>query len=177
MIRQIDKYSIGVDFYDQDNGSSTVEFVLCASVVLGLFFSIIELGLHLTRTVALEHSVSKVTRALKVKGSLGTEPILISEIKRDICDQSYILKNCETRVEIETFIVDGTTIIPSRISCRTNKAEVTPIQSSASDGDLVLFRICYDVFGATISPLNLIGGEDGDANIVTSTMFVMEPAL
>lgn len=162
-----------------EEGTATIDFVLCIPVIMMIFIASIESGVMMTRYVLLERSVDIVMRNLR----LGeyTAPTA-AFLKTEICDRSTILSDCEANITIALEPIDQTTwTFPSRSAgCvdRTNNISPSLTYNPGSAHEIVMVRVCViqdAVFPTTSLGLNLPKDEKGGYGLITTSAFVNEP--
>ncbi|MEM8871218.1 MAG: TadE family protein [Pseudomonadota bacterium] len=85
-------------FRRQQDGSSTVEFVIIFPAVIALVFGVIESGWLMTRYMMLDRGLDITVREVR----LGLmDPVSHDKIRNSICLHSKILPACETTLVVE----------------------------------------------------------------------------
>jgi Flp pilus assembly protein TadG len=177
-------------FIDDEEGTSTIEFVLTFPTLVIIFCASFESSFFMVRSVSLERSVDLVIRELRL-GQLGA--IKHSDLKKEICSRSSVLgevSKCERALAIELRPVDTDTFaMPTTPAVCVDRREpidpdVDPEPSPeqytlGGENQIMLVRVCLQadpmfpttVFGTRMNRT----GDDGGYSIVTATTFVVEP--
>jgi hypothetical protein len=162
-----------------ENGTATIEFVLCIPVIMAIFMASIESGVLMTRFILLERSVDMVMRNLR----LGQYPNpSVNLIKDEICRRTIIMKSCESSIAIEMMpISTATWVLPnSSIGC-VDREEVLQPALTFNPGaahQIMLVRVCVvqdAMFPTTGIGLKLPKDALGGYNLVATSAFVNEP--
>ncbi len=112
---------LGRRFLREESGTATIEFVLLFPAIMWLFFSAVEVGVHMTRLVMLDRALDLNVRALRL-GAL--DPATHDELKRRVCEDALIFKDCPNAVLIElTPISRNNWSLPSGNATCVNRSE------------------------------------------------------
>jgi hypothetical protein len=163
----------------REDGSATIEFVILFPAILTLFFSAFEVSIYLTRSVLLERAVDLNVRLLR----LGTlEPATQDELKRRICNDSLIFKDCPNAIMVELREVSTNDwVLPDTgIVCVDRDADVQPAVGFNFGGrnEVMLVRACAVLdpfFGTTPLVMDLPRDASGGHMITAISTFVNEP--
>ncbi|MFT4148969.1 MAG: TadE/TadG family type IV pilus assembly protein [Paracoccaceae bacterium] len=167
-------------FLVRDEGTASVEFVLCVPVVMFIFMASFESGLAMVRSILLERSVDMVMRELR----LGhyEAPVTNQFLKEQICGHEMMMTNCVKQMKIDMQAISRTTwTMPTgQAACidRTTD-EIDPVvqMTIGQQNVIMLVRVC--VIQDAIFPTTGIGRRlqvDGSGYRVTSiSSFVNEP--
>ena len=166
----------------EEDGTSTVEFVILFPMFMAIFFAAFESGFMMLRTVMLERSVDLAVRNLR----LGTpEPPTFQEFKQQVCDNTFFVTNCNDVVQVQLEPVNMTTWGPlgGNPRCIDVEATIDPLDqteySVGANNELMMVRVCAlfrPMFPTTGLGLNLQYDGDGNYAVVVTTAFVNEPS-
>jgi len=129
-----------------EDGIAAVEFALLFPFVLGMFIWAVELGLLMTKSVMLEHSLDVAMRELR----LGSIPNPNTDVLKDmICDRARMLDNCRDTIMLDLEPVDTANwILPAReVPCRDRDQPVQPVVNFTigQQNQIMLVRACVIV--------------------------------
>lgn len=163
----------------RDDGSATIEFVILFPAIMTLFLSAFEVSIYLTRAVLLDRALDLNVRTLR----LGTlQPATQEELKRRVCNDALIFKDCMNVVSIElTPISTATWTMPSTsVTCVDRDAAIQPVVafSLGAVNDVMLVRACAVVdpfFGTTPLVMDLPLDPSGGYVVAAVSTFVNEP--
>lgn len=185
-------------FHLNEEGNTTVEFVLLFPLYMWVFISSIESGLLMTRNAMLERGVDLVVREIRLNATWQPDE---DDLKRSICDVGGMFDNCEQNLRIEMTRLDPRTpdFPPARVPCvdRSDPAQPPSIFDPTAQNELVLLRVCalvdpiipnykftrgfFDT-SADATGLSMMGlgsmvplQDTGGLALVVSTMYVVEP--
>ncbi|MEO9825667.1 MAG: TadE family protein [Paracoccaceae bacterium] len=171
---------------DQD-GSSTIEFVLLFPTFMAIFFLGFESGYYMLRGVMLERGVDVAVRDVRIGG--GNIPDLAT-IKTDICDVALILgsdNECEDSLQVVIRPVapvpGGVADLGTDIDCidktvDINDAANDTIYDTGSGNQLMLVVVCsleIPMFPTTGIGAGMRYDTQGNLALVSTAMFVNEP--
>lgn len=165
--------------FRNEDGSSTVEFVLIFPVIFGIFMSGYEASMYVTRFVLLDRALDITMRELR----LGRLPGATHDtLKDEICDRTILIRDCRQNLKLALQPVDtGTFTMPNTpMQCvdRTQAIQpVTTVNPGAGD-QIMIVRACVIIYG--VFPGSAIGTrmpkEPGGGYIMTAkSVFVNEP--
>ncbi|MFZ5710503.1 MAG: TadE/TadG family type IV pilus assembly protein [Pseudomonadota bacterium] len=163
-----------------DEGSSTIPFVIFAPFFLMLVLSSVEMGVLMIRSVMLERAVDMSVRGLR----LGTyQPPNHDTLKKDICNLAGIIPDCLNVLLVELRPVSTSTWQPlsSGPTCVDRAAPIQPVtefNAGASD-EMMLIRACakFDpLFPTAGLGFSLPKDNTGAYALIAATAFVNEPA-
>ena len=139
-------------FWKDDDGTSSIEFVLLFPIFLGFFLTAYESGILSSRQVMLEHGLDETVRAVRIGVIDQTdEDELRTAIKESICENAGILPDCVTQLEVEMIQRDPRIVwnaLPTDIQCvdRGNiSAPSTSTVSDAGNNELMFLRACIRI--------------------------------
>jgi hypothetical protein len=166
-------------FRRAEDGQSTVEFVMAVPLLLTIFMASFESGILMVRSIILEQSLDLTIRELR----LGSYPTPTSALlKKEICDRSSILVECEKNITVEmTRISTQTWSMPSsRITCVDREEELQPTLDFqiGDQNDVMLLRVCVvqeTMFPTTGLGLDLPTDAEGGFGLTAVTAFSIEP--
>lgn len=166
-------------FRKNEDGNSTIEFVILFPFIMTIFLSSFEMGLMMIRHVMLERGLDLAVRAVRI----GTTDQVESDQLRDmICSGAGIINDCRSNLRVEMVRIDPLDWqdLPRRADCIDRNDPAAPAREFSTGGmnDLMVLRVCalFDPF----FPMTGLGfrmpKESGDAYALVSTSaFVMEP--
>ncbi len=162
-----------------EDGTATIPFVIFVPFYMMLVMSSLEMGMLMIREVMLERAVDMTVRGLRL--GIWTPPTH-TELKRVICNEAYVIKDCMNVLLIELRPVDTTTWQPlaSGPTCVDRKAVVQPVTTfNYGQGDnMMLIRACakFDpLFPLTGLGFQLPKDNTGAYALIAATAFVNEP--
>ncbi|MGJ8621424.1 MAG: TadE/TadG family type IV pilus assembly protein [Yoonia sp.] len=174
-------------FWRDESGITTIEFVIVFPVFVAFFLMTVESGIISVRHVMLERSVDLTVRDLRL-GALR-DPTL-DELRANICAIAAVIPNCQDRVEIELVMVEPTNQsdwdnYEPRAQCRDlgDLASSSAVVEEQNNNQLMLIRVCArinpfiptSVLGKTIIRENNSSEAQGNYSLVSMAAFVVEP--
>ncbi|MEM6354501.1 MAG: TadE/TadG family type IV pilus assembly protein [Pseudomonadota bacterium] len=166
-------------FIGDDDGSSSVEFVIVFPLLFFVIAAIFEVGVLATRGVMLERALDVAARDLR----LGNDPFVSHDtFKTTVCGNAPLLFNCENDLVIELRELNLADAYPQNQSnCRDSTGAVDPtITFSAGGRNRIMFiRACLivrPIFPGIGVGLKMPKDSGGGHQIVTYTAFMNEPA-
>lgn len=164
----------------REEGTSTVEFVLCIPAFMAIFMMSFESGMFMTKSVLLDRAVDLTIRELR----LGHYPNPTSALlKQEICDKSIILYDCETSIMLELQPINQTTwaMPPTSVTCIDRDQDIQPLVTMdvGSNNEIMLVRACVLVdamFPSTGLGEKLTYGPGGEIGMIAVSAFVNEPS-
>ncbi|MBO9396215.1 pilus assembly protein [Shimia sp. R9_1] len=166
-------------FRRDEDGSTTIEFVIMVPFFIGLFLSSVELGLMTLRYSYLERSLDMAVRDIRL--STGFTPSH-DELVAQVCERASIIPNCESNMKLEMVTRDPRNYVSmDENTICTDRSEATQPVTRFEDGaenDLMVLRACAKV--TPIFPTSMIGSalhkdDAGDYALVVMNAFVQEP--
>ena len=167
-------------FRNSQAGTASLEFALCAPIVLVVFASAFESGLLMLRSIMLDQAVDRTVRELRLGHYLAPTADLL---KTEICKRGVILVDCNDNITVEmTRISTSTWSMPTTdIQCVDREEDVNPVTALqiGQQNDVMLVRICViqdailPAFG--LAPYLELDGEGGYA-LFSNTAYVTEPS-
>ena len=81
-------------------GAATIEFALVAPLIFAIFFSVLEAGILMTRTVMLERAVSLTVRDLRID---NIDSSLLNEegLKQVVCNRAIVFADCTQSIALD----------------------------------------------------------------------------
>lgn len=164
-----------------EDGSSTIEFVLLFPFVFGLFLSTFELGMLLTRQVMLDRGIDLAVRQVR----LGLVANVTHDVlKTMICNAARMIPDCANQLKLEMIPVDprGWRTLRPDVDCvdRLEKPEAVRDFQVGLSNELMVLRACALIdpyFPSNVLGFPNISNENGKAFAVTATTtFVIEPS-
>lgn len=164
----------------REEGTSTVEFVLCIPAFMTVFMMSFESGMFMTKSVLLDRAVDLTIRDLR----LGHIANPTSEVlKAAICDKSVILYGCEASIMLELVPINQATwaMPAATVTCIDRDQVIQPLVSMdvGSSNQIMLVRACVLVealFPATGLGQRLVYGPGGEIGMIAVSAFVNEPS-
>ncbi|WP_421703602.1 TadE/TadG family type IV pilus assembly protein [Aliiroseovarius sp.] len=170
---------LGRRFLREESGTATIEFVLLFPAIMWLFFSAIEVGVHMTRMVMLDRALDLNVRALRL-GAL--DPATHDELKRRVCSDALIFKDCPNAVIIELIPIsrDNWSLPSGGATCVDRSEEIDPAIEFTIGGEnqIMLVRACAVLnpfFGASKLVMQMPLDDSGGVVITAASTFVNEP--
>ncbi|MFN3662739.1 TadE/TadG family type IV pilus assembly protein [Yoonia sp.] len=166
-------------FGQDQEGSSTIEFVILFPFFMLLSLMAFELGMLNLRTMMLERATDIVVRDLR----LGTgAPPDHETIRGRICDASLIIPDCQNaiRLEVRSLPISQWSQITGPAACVNHDEEINPANEfvPGMQNELMLIRVCalYKPFFPTGALATALPPEaDGRYGLRVSSAFVNEP--
>lgn len=169
-----------------DAGAVTVEFVIIFPMFMMFFLMTVEAGVISIRHTMLERGVDLAVREVRI-GRMAN-PTRERLIKR-ICEESLILPNCESQMQLEMIIRDprAWAAVSQEAKCVDRSVSVQPPVDFTPGGnnDLVILRACarFDPFlpfgsmallGTSIRE-NASSAAGGSYALIATSAFAVEP--
>lgn len=164
-----------------DEGSSTIPFIMFLPFFMMLILSSLEMGVLMTRHVMLERAVDLSVRDLRL--GRWTDPTH-DEFKQVVCNRAGLIPDCLDVIVVELRPVSTVTWQPlsSGPTCIDRATLMLPEdmpEFDAGEGDeMMLIRACIKVdpvFPTTGLGLHLPKDNTGAYALVAATAFVNEP--
>ncbi len=176
---QLFRYAAARFAHDQ-SANTSIEFVLLFPSVIAVFLSAFEAGFVMMRHITLDRGVDLAVRQLR----LGfVAPLTHAEVKTRICNNAFLIRDCEDVLLLEMRPVSTTTWQPLNTpsACVDRTAAIQPVTtfSPGSAQEMVIMRACVIVdpfFPTTGLGLSLPLDASGGYALVSTTAFVNEPA-
>ncbi len=166
-------------WFKAEDGTASLDFVLCIPVIMTIFMASIESGMLMTRFILLEQSVDMVMRNLRL--GQYTNPT-VAMMKEEICRRTIIMGNCEDNIAIELMPVSTTTwnLPTTRTGCVDRDENVAPVTTfnPGNAHEIMLVRVCVvqdAMFPTTGIGLKLPKDGAGGYGLVATSAFVNEP--
>ncbi len=166
-------------FWRDESGVATIEFVIVVPVMFTFLFMGVELGLTMTRQVMLDRAVDISIRDLRL-GKIQNPDI--NTLRKNICDHTVILRDCETSLLLELRRVSTTTwnYPQTPVACIDRAEEIAPQTDIVAGGsnDLMIMRACVvtdPLFPTSRWGLRLPLDASGGYQLFTVSSFVNEP--
>ncbi|MEO6299593.1 MAG: TadE/TadG family type IV pilus assembly protein [Paracoccaceae bacterium] len=168
------------DALRREDGTATMEFVLCIPVIMMVFMASFESALLMTRSIMLEHSVDMTIRDLRLGHFTSPSNVFL---KQQICSHTVIFADCAANMKIELDRIDTTTwaIPPAPNECIDRQTHFDPvvIPIPGEPNDLMLIRVCIIVqamFPTSGMGLHLNLDPGGGYALVARSAFAVEPS-
>ena len=164
----------------REEGTSTVEFVLCIPAFMTIFMMSFESGMFMTKSVLLDRAVDLTIRDLRLGHMVNPTS---AALKTAICDRTVILSECESSIMLELVPINQTTwaMPPSEVTCIDRDAAIQPLVAMdvGSNNEIMLVRVCVLVdalFPTTGLGEKLVLGPHGEIGMIAVSAFVNEPS-
>lgn len=167
-------------FLRREDGTATVEFVLCLPVIMFVFMASFESGIAMVRQTLLDRSTDMAMRDLRL--GLYDDPSR-DTLKDAICGEITMLINCRSQIVIDIRAISRSTweMPEAGAPCldRTTGIEDANELNVNQQNSIMLVRVCVmqdAIFPYTGIGLRMKVDETGYEIIVTSS-FVNEPGI
>ncbi len=169
-------------FRGNEDGNSTVEFVILFPAFIAIFLASFESGLMMVRNVMLERGVDLAVRTLRLT---SVDPDYDS-IKQEVCDYADIFSNCMDLIHVEMEPVDmDDWIMPGAPKCIDQDPDTDDGEDAISGGgnnELMMLRVCalFKPYfpGTTLGmQMPVYYADDGEKKyaLIATSAFVNEP--
>ena len=165
----------------QEDGTSSVEFVMVFPIFLFALFWSIETCVWMLRATSLERGLDMAIREIRIS-TQNSQPTY-DELKQIICDTSGMLgSDCFTDLKLELQKTDprAFTGLPANADCQDKSEPIKPAVNfkPGQPNDLMLVRACARI--EPIFPALHVGNAmkretDGGTALVAISTFVQEP--
>ena len=171
-------------FGKNQDGSSTIEFVLLFPTFVFVFLLGFESGYYMLRGVMLERGVDVAVRDVRIAN--GNVPDLV-QMKTNICNTALMLPDCENSLQIEirpiSPVPGGVADAGTEIGCidktvDANDVANATIYNTGSGNQLMMVRVCAlsePLFPTTGIGAGLQVDSLGNYALVATSVFVNEP--
>lgn len=172
-----------VRFHRNEDGNSTLEFVVMFPLFIFLLLAGIEMGVIAMRQASLERAMDMTVRDIRL--STGTT-LQHDQIKQVVCDRATMVPQCQQNLKLEMIRVDlrNWTGLPATPDCVDHAEPSAPVRSfvNGTSNELMVLRACAKF--RPYYPLSGIGREltqdttganAGYAAVTVTTAFVQEP--
>jgi Flp pilus assembly protein TadG len=166
-------------FARNDQGTSTVEFVLVAPVLLSIFFWVFETGFIMTQQMMLERALDLTVREMRLSNDTTFTQEFITDA---VCQKAKVFKNCAGVLQLELTPITTAADIPVTATTCVNRANtVKPVTNfnTGARGEIVYMRACIVVDPLLAKGAMGIGftlDSTGGLRLVAETAFLNEPA-
>ncbi|MEM1351016.1 MAG: TadE/TadG family type IV pilus assembly protein [Pseudomonadota bacterium] len=169
-------------FWRNEEGSSTIQFVIMVPLLFGIFMTGIELGIYSMRQMWLDRGLDIAVREVR----LNTANIPSHQaFKQTICQNAPFLPNCTSNLKLEMIRVDPRNFssLSADADCIDNSLPVASNEKlrnyqSGQEHDLMMVRACIKfnpVFPSTGLGFKLDKDKSGQASMLAFSAFVQEP--
>ncbi len=162
-----------------EDGNASVEFMIIVPIYLALMVMSLELSFITLRQTMLERGLDIAVRDIRL--GTGTAPTH-DAIKTRICQEAYIIPDCENSVRLEMVPTDmrNLTSLGGQAMCTDKEEEGAPVLTftPGQQNQLMFLRACakYDpLFPAWHLARAMNQDSSGQIAIVTMSAFVQEP--
>jgi hypothetical protein len=165
-------------FRKNEDGSSSIEFIIVFPVIMWFVLTTFEMGLIATRMVMLEHGLDMAARDIR----LGSPDVATHDgLKRRVCEHAQVLNNCERDLILEVVQMDLNSSYPqNEPNCIDRTGEIEPTISFTPGGRsrIMFVRACVIIdplFPSHNITLGLPRDSTGGLQLVAFTAFMNEP--
>ena len=171
-------------FAREEEGMTSIEFVLVFPVFFTFFLMTYESGMISARHVMLERGVDIAVRDVRI----GVMPVPTRGLLRErICEVAGIIPDCENQLELEMMRRDPAnwTAVSSTVRCIDRGAVSQPVVEFTNGGnnELMILRACVRIdpflpttgLGKAIADNNSGSAAGGSYALVSMSAFVVEP--
>ena len=162
-----------------ESGAATVEFVIVFPFFVGVFLSSYDVAMMNMRAVMMEQAMDKAVRRIRLSSGATLN---YGQIKNDICQDAYLIPDCNSSLRIEMTPVDTDTWagMTDSVDCVQRGQSVQPLVKfkNGAENELMLMRICVivdPVFPGIGVGRSMPKDESGGYKIIASSAFVNEP--
>lgn len=163
----------------QEDGSSTIPFVLFLPFIMMMVLSSFEMGRMLFRQTTLERALDMTVRDLR----LGIwVPGNAAALKQRLCSYSGNIPNCtaETLIDLQPVSKSTWNTLAARPTCVDHDAAIQPATrfDKGTSNEFMLIRVCtrfYPIIPRTGLALALTKDPSGAYALAASSGFVNEP--
>lgn len=166
-------------FARQEDGTSTIEFLLIFPIIFTTFIATFEAGFFTMRYVMLDRGLDMTVREMRL--GLIAAPAM-ARIKQSICAKGQLIGNCEAALNIQLTSVNTTTwAFPTgRIECRDFGQAPNPVvePNLGVENEVMLIRACLvgrPMFPTAVMAANMARSSVGDYFVTATSAFVNEP--
>lgn len=171
-------------FWNCEEGTASLEFVIVFPVFFGFFLATYESGMISARHVMLERGVDIAVRDVRI-GKISNPTR--DSLRTRICEVARIIPDCENQLEIETFRRDPRSWVDvsSTVRCVDRGETARPVYNFTNGGNnqLIIIRACARInpmipttgLGRAISDSNTSDAAGGSYALVSTAAFVVEP--
>ncbi|MEM8801713.1 MAG: TadE/TadG family type IV pilus assembly protein [Pseudomonadota bacterium] len=161
------------------SGAATVELVIIFPFFLGVFLSSYDVAIMNMRAVMLEQAMDKAVRRIRISSGAVID---YNTVVNDICEDAFLIPDCNTALRLEMSAVDKTTWtgITGALDCIDRTATIQPVVKweNGSDNELMLIRACVvvdPVFAGIGVGRSMPKDASGGYRVSASSAFVNEP--
>ena len=158
---------------------ASIEFVILFPAMMTIFLSSFEVSIYLLRATMLERALDINVRALRL-GQL--DPATPEQLKKQVCNDTLIFKDCPNAIAIELTTVDTNTwnLPPEQMVCVDRDEPIAPAVNVnfGQVNDLMVVRACAVLdpfFGTTPLVMDLPLDPSGGYVVAAASTFVNEP--
>lgn len=172
-----------VSFLRDEDGASTIAFMLALPVFVFLFTMAFEFGILSTRQVMLEHGLNETVRQVRI-GNIRTPTHagLITEV----CKHAGIIPDCANQLRLEMIATSVPGLDPAvsdpQFECRDRNLDATtPLTGFTNTGlnnELMVLRVCalFDpLMPGTAIGQRVVEEEGAGYALVAASGYVLEP--
>jgi TadE-like protein len=166
--------------FRREDGTSTIEFVLCIPAFMMIFMMSFESGMFMIKSVLLDRAVDLTIRDLRLGHIVNPTS---AKLKTEICDKTVIISECASSIMIELVPINQVTwVMPSTsVTCIDRDKAIQPLVSMdvGSDNEIMLVRVCIlvdSLFPRVGLGKKLVKGNHGEIGLIAVSAFVNEPS-
>lgn len=166
-------------FRREEDGNTTIEFVILVPIVFNILLASVELGLISVRQMFLDRGVDMAVR--NVRFNTG-QNLSHTDLTKSVCDYAGFLEQCDSRLSLSLNPVDlrtytGPTGGPSR--CTHSSQPLSPLRNFIHGGEhqVMLIVACYE--SRVLFPFSKLAINQDDNGILMQygfSGFVQEPS-
>ena len=172
-------------FRAEQDGNSTIEFVVFFPALMSLFLMGFEAGYYMVRSVMLERSVDISVRDVRLSSNDLPD---FDAFKQSICEKTLLVSDCQNSLLVEMQQVDA---VPGAVAsvgqvtrCVDKESDDDPLSYTTYDigaeNQIMLVRVCALVkpfFPTSRLGAGMVRDNSGNQAIVAKAAFVTEPGL
>ena len=168
------------NFNRDDEGSSTLEFVIAFPFIFSMIAVTFDSGLLMAKYVVLENAVDRTVRDVRLSGTAGGSAGATS-FKQEVCNIVTLIADCQNSLHVEmTPISTGSSFSPPPVTCVDRTVGSLPADSytPGTPDDIVYLRACLVVDRYFPSLLSSVFTVDASGGIllIADTAYVVEPS-
>ena len=168
-------------FRREEDGNSTVEFVILMPLVFTIFAAALETGLMMVRWSSIDRASDMVIRSLRLGQYNNPDALLL---RREICDRTFMIENCFENTVVEIREINRATFLMPAIDAPCVTRTDTVIQpvtqiTPGQQNDLMLIRVCVTVdalFAGSTFAIPITYDAQGGYAISVASVYVNEPS-
>lgn len=164
-----------------EDGNTSIEFVMIFPIFMVLFMSVIEMGLLMTRYMMFERGLDITVREMRLDSAATYTK---DSIRDAICDETLIVGHCKSSLTLEMVRLDNDdnawSFPQSDAVCKSQFVEVEPATNFTPglSHETMYVRACLNVepmFPWAGLGANMVKDENGTFNMIAQSAFAVEP--